>query len=241
MQLPHPLLPATFERRLNRFAAQVRLNGRSIQAHVANSGRLKELFAPGACVYLAARPGVSRKTQYDLELVDRDGVLVSADARLSSTLVFEAFQSGMLPQFAVFSQAQREVQFRDSRLDLRFGGSRADCFVEVKSITLVRNSVALFPDAPTERGRRHVEALRLARKSGHRAAAIFVIQRPDAMAFAPNDETDPAFGDALRRAARAGVEVYAYRCSVTLERIELLGTVPVLRRQPQHARESRAD
>ena len=241
-----PLVEGAFEQRLNRFAALVGVDGRQAMVHVANSGRMRELLWQGNRCLLAPRTAAGRKTAYDLTLVevapDRavgepraeyDGaapgrVLVSADARLPPALLSEAFHEGRLPPFAEYDTARREVVYGDSRLDLLLSGSHGACFIEVKSVTLVVDGVALFPDAPTERGRRHLGALVRAVDEGYRAAAVFVIQREDARACAPHDAADPAFGRALRGAVASGVEAYAYVCRVTRREIRLAYPVPVL-------------
>ena len=241
-----PLVEGVFEQRLNRFAAMVAMDGRPAMVHVANSGRMRELLQPGARCLLAPKAAAGRKTAYDLALVevasDRavgepraeyEGsapgrVLVSADARLPPALVCEAFHAGRLPPFAGFDTARREVVYGDSRLDLLLSGPHGACFIEVKSVTLVEGGVALFPDAPTERGRRHLGALVRVVEEGYRAAAVFVIQREDARACTPHDHADPAFGRTLRDAVAAGVEVYAYVCRVTRREIRLAHAVPVL-------------
>ena len=117
--------------------------------------------------------------------------------------------------------------YGESRLDLLLSGGRGLCYVEAKSVTLVEDGVGLFPDAPTERGRRHVETLAQAVREGHRGAVVFVIQREDASSFAPNDTADPDFGRALRKALAQGIEAYAYRCTVTKEEVRLSSAVPV--------------
>lgn len=240
-----PLVAGAFERRLNRFAATVEVDGRPAIVHVANSGRMRELLRQGARCLLAPRPAAGRKTDYDLALVEvaRDRavgearaeygdapgrVLVSADARLPPALLSEAFHERRLPPFAEFDTARREVVYGDSRLDLLLSGPHGACFIEVKSVTLVEDGVALFPDAPTERGRRHVGELVRAVREGYRAAVVFVIQREDARACAPHDASDPAFGRTLRDAVAAGVEAYAYVCRVTPREIRLAHAVPVL-------------
>jgi sugar fermentation stimulation protein A len=154
--------------------------------------------------------------------------LVSADARLPNDLVHEALAAGRLPRFSGYHRIQREVFHGRSRIDLALSGPRGRCLIEVKSVTLVERGMALFPDAPTERGRRHLETLAAACRGGERAAVLFVVQRADATSFAPNDAADPAFGAALRAASARGVEVYAYRCSVTRREMTLAGGLPVL-------------
>jgi sugar fermentation stimulation protein A len=230
MRIPHSLLRGTLLVRENRFRARVRLAGREVAAHVPNSGRLGELLVPGRQVLLADARAPHRVTDYDLSMVELPHTLVSVDARLPNYLVQEAFEDGALSQFAGLTWAQREVGYGESRLDfLLEADGRADpCFVEVKSVTLVQEGIARFPDAVTERGRRHLGELRRACREGMRAAVVFVIQRGDARAFAPHDESDPLFGEVLREVVAAGVEVYAHTCRVTPSVIELRAQVPAL-------------
>ena len=241
-----PLVEGAFEQRLNRFAATVELDGRPAMVHVANSGRMRELLQQGVRCLLAPKTSAGRKTAYDLALVEVASdrtvgearreyggaapgrVLVSADARLPPALLWEAFQEGRLPPFADFVTGRREVVYGDSRLDLLLSGSIGTCLIEVKSVTLVEDGVGLFPDAPTERGRRHLGALVRAVREGYRAAVVFVVQREDARACAPHDAADPAFGRTLREAVASGVEAYAYVCRVTRREIRLAYAVPVL-------------
>ena len=221
------LVEARFLRRLNRFSAMVDMRGRETLVHVANSGRMKELLAEGHRVLLKPVTGNHRKTGFDLSLVDLGRTLASADARLPNTLVHEAFNKGRLPQFAGYQHVSREVTYGESRLDIALRGLEGTCFIETKSVTLVVDGMGLFPDAPTIRGTKHVNSLLKATKEGHRAAVIFVVQRGDAQALAPNDPADPEFGIALRRAVEEGVEVYAYGCRVTIEETVLDRRLPV--------------
>ncbi|MBI4234564.1 MAG: DNA/RNA nuclease SfsA [Chloroflexi bacterium] len=266
MKLHPALVKATFLRRLNRFAAEVVLDGQAVPVHVANSGRMHELLQAGHRCYLAPAPAATgrekpgdaqrRKTAYDLALVEvpshpeRPGglceppgqlrsssgvpedagpgrTLVSADARLPPRLVEEALRRRILLPFAAYADVRREVAWGGSRLDLLLSGAQGHCLLEVKSVTLVVDGVGLFPDAPTARGRRHLLALARGVEQGYRAAVLFVIQRADASAFAPNDTADPAFGEALREAHRHGVEVYAHRCKVSKAELHLSDPVSV--------------
>ncbi len=223
-----PLIPASFLRRLNRFAVEVRLGRRRVRAHLPNSGRLHELLVPGYPMWLARRDG-RRRTRYDVQVVGLpDGILVSADARVPNALFREAWRQGRLPSFGGYTALQAEVPLGEGRVDFRLTGPAGTAYVEVKSVTLVEGGCGLFPDAPTARGRRHLEALMAARARGARAAILFVVQRPDARAFRPHDAADPAFGEILRAAVAHGVEALAYRCEVSLEEIRLAGPIPVL-------------
>jgi sugar fermentation stimulation protein A len=162
-----------------------------------------------------------RKTGFDLVLVDLAGTLVSTDARLPNTLVEEALREGRLSPFVGYDDIRGEVQYHESRLDFALKKSGQRCLIEVKSVTLVEGGLALFPDAPTKRGHRHVQELRRAVRTGDRAAIVFVVQREDARAFTTNDGADPAFARALRCALAQGVEVYAYACRVSRHEVRL--------------------
>ncbi len=213
--------------RLNRFAVMVEAGGRQETVHLPNSGRLRELLVPGRRALLWERGSPGRKTRYDLVLVRVGRCWACADARMPPSLVAEALALGSLPQFAGFPTVRREVVYEDSRLDLALSNGRATCFIEVKSVTLVEAGRALFPDAPTLRGTRHLNTLAHAVSLGNRAAVIFVVQRPDAASFTPNDAADPVFGETLRHVQKQGVEVYAYRCRVTPKAICLASPIPI--------------
>jgi sugar fermentation stimulation protein A len=229
MKIAAKLIPATFVKRDNRFRVTVQVEGHLVEAHLPNSGRLRELLLPGRRVLLAAAQAPGRLTSYDLLMVDLEGTLVSIDARMPSRLLYNALQAGRLEEFAGYAEVRREVTYGQSRLDLALeGGPDGErCFIEAKSVTLVKDGVALFPDAPTQRGRRHLGELARARAEGHRAAVVFVVQRDDASRFSPDDEADPAFGQALREAAQAGVEIYAYKCRVSEGEVALNAPLPV--------------
>ena len=228
MLLPNDLIKASFIERLNRFAMLAKVDGKQVLCHVANSGRLRELLSPENALWLTAAPvGTGRKTTHDLRLVEIEGVLVSADSRLPNRLVREAIESNKLEEFAGFDQVRGEVTYGDSRLDLVLNGPHSTCLVEAKSVTLVENRVALFPDAPTSRGCKHVLNLCAAVEDGFRAAVAFVVQRPDADFLEPSVKSDPKFYDALLQAKAAGVEMYSYRCSVNMEEIVISDRIPV--------------
>ena len=220
MNWPGRLQQASFVRRDNRFRAWVLRDGELISAHVPNSGRLGELLTPGAAVWIRRHDRSERKTASDLMMVAHAGVLVSIDARLPNKLLAEALASNSVPQLAGYGTVTPEVVVGNSRLDfLLSDGSGADadrrCWVETKSVTLVENGTALFPDAPTERGLRHLhELMALREQHGDRVAVVFVVQRPDVTAFTPHPTAHPAFAAALQDASRCGVEVYAWRCRV---------------------------
>ncbi len=214
--------------RVNRFVVRVDLDGRDVRAHLPNTGRMTELLVPGHVVYLTpAPPNQGRKTAYDLTLVEYAGTLVSVDSRLPTVVFREAVDAGVLAGFEGYSVDRAEVTLGESRIDLLLSGSEGLCYVETKSVNLVEDGRALFPDAPTERGRRHLGELADAVASGHRACAVFVVQRGDAVEMAPYREADALFGEALDRAVELGVEARAYRCRVTTEEISIKGSIPV--------------
>ena len=226
MRFPE-LVPGRFIHRDNRFRATVEVQGCEAWAHVPNSGRLQELFTPGRPIWLAPAAAPHRKTGYDLKLVEYASVLVSVDARLPNPLFAEALAEGRLDGFH-YPTAKREVSYGDSRLDFRLSGPDGVCWTETKSVTLVEDGLAMFPDAPTIRGRKHLHALIRARRSGDKAAVVFVIQRPDANRFQPHRESDPDFAGVLRQAAEAGVLIKAYTCRVSRQEIRIAAEIPVL-------------
>lgn len=227
MQIDRRLVEGRFVQRDNRFRATVEINGRITKAHVPNSGRLHELFMTGQPILLAHVPAPHRLTDYDLVMVQVDDQLVSMDARLPSRLFHEAVAAGRLDPFASYTHIEPEVRFGESRLDFRLENGDEPCYVEVKSVTLTEDGYGLFPDAPTLRGQRHVRELIEVVGRDHRAAAVFIIQREDARRFAPHETADPDFAQVLRVAHRAGVEVYAYTCRVSLNEIAIDRSIPV--------------
>ena len=221
------LVEATFVARPNRFLALVLFDGREVSVHVANSGRLDELLVPGVPAFLTPAAGPGRKTDYDLTLVEMNGVLVCTDARLPNALLAEAIEEERLPEFRGYGRIRREVSLHDSRIDLELSAGPSFCYIEAKSVTLVEDCVSLFPDAPTVRGRKHLTTLKRAVAAGHRAAVAFVVQRPDAGSFSVNRPSDEEFSIALRQAVKNGVEVYAYTCRVTKSSTAIAHAVPV--------------
>ena len=213
----------TFLDRPNRFIAHVALEGGVEVCHVKNTGRCRELLTPGAAVYLARSDNPARKTRYDLVAVEKGSLLINMDAQAPNR-VFGEWAEHFLPETAV---VRPEFTWEDSRFDFRLEDHLGPCFVEVKGVTLEQDGLALFPDAPTERGVKHLRGLRRAVEQGYRAAVFFVVQMKGPRLFRPNDDTHPAFGQALREAAAAGVGVYAWDCAVTPESLTLDAPVEV--------------
>jgi sugar fermentation stimulation protein A len=228
MRFKTPLIEGTFVERLNRFAVHVELEGRLVKAHMANSGRLKELLVKGRPAYLSPALSSQRVTTHNLHLMRTEkGTLVSVDARLPNVLFYEAFLKGELTEFSNYPMIEKEVKVGASRLDFRLKGSEKSCTVEVKSITLVKGGVGFFPDAITSRGVRHLNELAELNNAGERAEVVFIVQRADVECVRPHDEADPIFGRTLRDVVSQGVEVYAYRCRVGLTGVWLDSMIPV--------------
>jgi len=221
LKIEGPLKEARLIQRISRFSALVSLEGRLELVHVPNSGRLDELLTPGRGVLLRKAGTTFRKTGYDLLMVALPNGLVAVDARIPNLLVREALRKGGIPEFRGYRLIREEVRWDGSRVDFLLEGEGERLLLEVKSVTLVREGVALFPDAPTLRGTRHILDLIQAKMSGQGAGVVFVVQREDAHSFSPNFSTDPAFSEALLEAAVAGVKVLAYACKVGKKDVDL--------------------
>jgi sugar fermentation stimulation protein A len=222
------LVEGRFLSRTNRFRVEVRVGNKETSAHLANPGRLEELLVPNRTVWLRHANRSHRTTDYDLTLIEHGEILVSLNSHLPNALLSKALRSGNLPWVDRDAVVRSEVQFGKSRLDFHLAGQDSgEWWIEAKSVTLVEGHLAKFPDAPTQRGQRHLRELISVVRQGAQALAIFVVQRNDAEGFAPNDRTDPDFGDALRAAAEAGVQIRAIRCKVTPYRINLDAVIPV--------------
>jgi sugar fermentation stimulation protein A len=222
------LLAATFVRRENRFLATIDLGGDIVSAHVPNSGRLGEILTPGRTLYVRASDDSKRKTAHSIVLADMGNRLVSIESLAANRLFSEHLSRNPHSPFSRFDAVRREVPFQNSRFDFFLENENGDgCFVEVKGVTLVKEGIGLFPDAPTKRGTKHLVELTEAVKTGYRAAAVFVAQRDDVKSVSPNDAMDPAFGEALRLAKAKGVEVLAVRTRVTTAGMWIAGGIEV--------------
>ena len=210
--------------RPNRFIAHVETPEGVQTVHVKNTGRCRELLVPGAKVYLEHSANPARKTAFDLIAVQKGTRLINMDAQAPNK-VFAEWAAGFLPEGA---QLHREYAYGASRLDFCIQTEKNLHFVEVKGVTLEENGAARFPDAPTERGVKHIQELQRAVEAGLQATLFFVVQMADIQSVAPNDITHPAFGSALRKAAERGVNVLAYDCTVTADRLAIRRPVPVL-------------
>ena len=228
MKLTYPLCSGSFTKRVNRFLASIHIDGSEEYAHVRNSGRMRELLTTGRLVKLRERRSQRRKTRYDLTLVNYDGRWVSIDARLPGVLLAESIEYRDFPEFAEYSLIKREVTHRSSRIDLLLGKGKDRCLVETKSVTLVNGEMALFPDAPTIRGRKHVMDLTQAIGEGYEAWIVFICQREDARFFSPNESADSHFAETLRMAYDLGLKEFAFNCEVTEREIALKDHIGVI-------------
>lgn len=225
MRHPDTPVKATLLERPNRFLGVVNLDGEEVQAFIPNPGRMHELMVPSTTVYLIPKESDHRKTKFDLTLVEYNNTLVSIDSRLPNYVLQESINKG-LDEFKGFKVDKLETVFLDSRLDLRLTDGANQILMEAKSCTLVENGLALFPDAPTKRGARHMNTLIKALDYG-RAAVCFVIQRNDAKEWRPNKVMDPAFTEAIKGAVDAGVEAYAYICDINICSVSIKKRVPI--------------
>jgi len=223
MQYPN-IVPGIFRARPNRFIAHIEIGGKEEVCHVKNTGRCRELLPAGAKVWCVDALSPTRKTRYDLIAVQKGQRLINMDSQAPNIAVGEWLHSGGL---GVLEDIRPESRHGDSRFDFSFTKDGRPCFLEVKGVTLETDGVCAFPDAPTQRGTKHLRELTQLAKEGFGAYVLFVIQMSDVSYLHPNDATDPEFGKALREAAQAGVTVLAMDCAVTPDTMEIRNPVEV--------------
>lgn len=212
MKYKESIVMGKFLARPNRFIAHIEIDGKTEICHVKNTGRCRELLPVGAAVYCTDCLSPARKTRYDLIAAQKGTRLINMDSQAPNAAVKEWLLAGGLGNI---EQVKPETSFGESRFDFSFVKDGKLCFLEVKGVTLENGGVCAFPDAPTERGAKHLRELTRLRQEGYGAYVLFVIQMESVKFLHPNDTTDPAFGTALRDAAAAGVQVLAYDCRVT--------------------------
>ena len=217
------IVKGKFISRPNRFIARVDIAGVEHTVHVKNTGRCKELLVPGCTVFLEKADNPNRKTLYDLIAVIKGDRVINMDSQAPNA-VFRRWIKKQLPNATV----KREITYKDSRFDCYIETETDKIFVEVKGVTLEENGYVRFPDAPTERGIKHINGLIDAVNNGYKAAVFFVIQMEDVISFSPNYDTQPRFGQALKNAEAAGVKILAYSCKVTPDSLEIDKPVPVI-------------
>lgn len=210
------VITGKFKSRPNRFIAMVEIDGKIEKCHVKNTGRCKELLLPDAEVYLEKGDNPNRKTAYDLVGVKKGERMINMDSQAPNKAVKEWLEKEVY--FKHITYLKPECKYGNSRIDFYLETAEGrKIFIEVKGVTLEENGIARFPDAPTERGIKHIQELQQAVAEGYEAYILFVIQMKEILHFEPNDRTHKAFGDTLREAAEHGVEVLAYDCVVTRE------------------------
>ena len=218
------MVSGRFLSRPNRFIAHVRIDGATQICHVKNTGRCRELLTEGAQVWCQASDNPSRRTKFDLIAVQKGHRLINMDSQAPNLAAKEWLLQGGLGHI---DNLRAETCYGDSRFDFSFIKDGTPCFLEVKGVTLETDGVCAFPDAPTERGAKHLRGLTHAAKDGFGAYVLFVIQMADVLYLHPNDSTDSAFGAALREAAAAGVQILAVDCHITESSMVIQKSVPV--------------
>ncbi|MGC9353571.1 MAG: DNA/RNA nuclease SfsA [Mariniphaga sp.] len=228
MEFQEKLIHGTLMKRYKRFLADVKLdNGEEITAHCTNPGSMKSCLENGAEVYLSPVNDPKRKTRFTWEMIKINGDWVGINTGNPNKLAFEAISKGEIPGLDNYTIVRREVKFGDSRFDVFAENENEQCFVEVKNVTLKEGKYALFPDAVTTRGQKHLKTLLEVKKQGMRAVMLYIVQRSDVEIFAPAKEIDPDYAKALKDAVSEGVEVIAMQAKVTPEKIELVKKLPV--------------
>ena len=203
-----------FKNRPNRFIANVIVDEKEEVVHVKNTGRCKELLVENAKVILEESDNLNRKTKYSLVSVYKDAMLVNMDSQAPNSIVFEAMESGVIKELGNIRFIKREATYSKSRFDFYFESDKGKGYLEVKGVTLENNGLVSFPDAPTQRGKKHVMELIEAKKSGYYAGVLFLVQMKGSKMFSLNDVNDPEFSNAVRVAAENGVEILCYDCIV---------------------------
>lgn len=220
---------AEFIKRPNRFVAYVNFDGNEIIVHVPNTGRCKELLIPGAKVLLREEINPSRKTLYDLIAVYKDNKIINIDSQIPNKVVDEALKNQKIQNLVKYNIIQREKTFGNSRFDFKLANNLGEeYYLEVKGVTFEVDGKSMFPDAPTQRGKKHLLELIEVKKLGIGAGVLFLIQMSDINSFSPYDDMDGEFGQALRFAYKSGVDIFVYECEVGESYITLSKSVEVI-------------
>ncbi|MGL4849354.1 MAG: DNA/RNA nuclease SfsA [Clostridium sp.] len=222
MKYVKEIIEAEFIDRPNRFNALVKINGESEVVHVPNTGRCKEILRLGTKVLLRKEDSETRKTKYDLICAYKDEMLINIDSQIPNKVVMEALINKKIKGLEKYTDILKEKTFGKSRFDFKLADENGETYyLEVKGVTLEKDGYASFPDAPTDRGRKHLLELVDVKKAKMGAGVLFLIQMEDMKEFTSNDENDPAFGEALRYAKGNGVDIFVYSCIVTEKEITL--------------------
>lgn len=217
-----------FQNRINRFIAEVLVDGNLIKVHVANTGRCQELLVYGVLVLLRKSDNPNRKTAYSLNYVQNNGFWVNLISVSANEAVYNSLKNGDIESIKNPYEIKREYSMQDTRIDFYCKSEGVDVYIEVKSVTLVKDGYLQFPDAPTVRGRRHLDHLIELKRKGERAIIIFVAQHPMGNIFKANIENDPLFAERLKEAHTEGVEVLVYRASDEIDVLKLTNPLPIV-------------
>ena len=227
MKFEKELIHGTLIKRYKRFLADIELDtGEVVVAHCTNSGSMKSCLENGAEVYLTPVDDPKRKTKFTWEMIKINGDWVGINTGNPNKLAFEAISAGQIPGLEEYTTVRREVKFGDSRFDVFAENKQEKCFVEVKNVSMKQNDYALFPDAITTRGQKHLKTLIEVKKQGMRAVMLYIIQRSDVEIFAPAKEIDPEYAALLKEAFAAGVEIFPMQAKVTPHKITLVKKLP---------------
>lgn len=230
MKFDKNIFEGIFINRPNRFNAKVLLNNEEIVVHVPNTGRCREILKEGTKIFLREELNPNRKTKYDLIAAMKEDILINIDSQIPNKVVNEALENKKIETLHKYSKINREKTFGKSRFDFKLSTDDEEeiYYLEVKGVTLENNGHCRFPDAPTERGARHIMELIEAKKQGFGAGILFLIQLDNVYTFSPNDETDPEFSKALRLAKENKVDIMAYNCIVDKNLIEINKKVDII-------------
>ncbi|MBS5949263.1 MAG: DNA/RNA nuclease SfsA [Clostridium sp.] len=230
MEFDKNIYEGIFIERPNRFNAKVLLNGEELTVHVPNTGRCREILKEGTKIFLREELNPTRKTKYDLIAAMKGDILINIDSQIPNKVVNEALLNRKIDTLHKYSKIKREKTYGKSRFDFKLSteDEKENYFLEVKGVTLEDNRHCMFPDAPTERGARHILELIEAKKEGYGAGILFLVQLDNVETFSPNDERDPEFGRALRLARENGVDIMVYNCKVDKNMIEINQKIDII-------------
>lgn len=230
MEFDKKIYEGIFIERPNRFNAKVLLNGEELTVHVPNTGRCREILKEGTKIFLREELNPTRKTKYDLIAAMKGDMLINIDSQIPNKVVNEALLNRKIDALHKYSKINREKTYGKSRFDFKLSteDEKENYFLEVKGVTLEDNGHCMFPDAPTERGARHILELIEAKKEGYGAGILFLVQLDNVETFSPNDERDPEFGRALRLARENGVDIMVYNCKVDKNMIEINKKIDII-------------
>ncbi len=226
MSLPTGLIEAEFIARPNRFLSKVKINGEIHDSHVPDPGRLKELLFPGARVLVEPKSGVERKTKYATVMVYSGDELISINSQLPNRFVRFCLDAQLIPELSTWQVKKQEYTLGNSRFDFLLEKDGREKLLEVKSVTLVEDGIARFPDAVTSRGTRHVRHLAGSITADRSAAVLFIVQRSDAIGFEPHWGRDPEFATALKKAVEQGLELMIYTTYIKPDTMNLGTSIP---------------